>query len=285
MVTKSFLYDKRIIISTCFLMLIILWAGIYFSFGGKYTDDFVNIMTPLYSLLAVLVLSGAIQTFSKRDPLRGIWKLLFIGMVLVFLGDTNWLIWSIAWGDQIPYPSPGDFFYVSGYVVLCIALIGANRNIQARLSLLHGLLLTASAVIMISLVSFYLYKPILASSDISTIEKILDLTYPTLDIIRMLLALSILIFWGKKQLGLPWLFVTGSFLTVSVTDLLFSLTTWSGVYAENSMLNFGWPASYALMMTAAWLAISVSKSIPSRPAKTLGFNENREPEFAHFVHT
>lgn len=257
-------YDKRMILGTCFFLLMFLWAGIRFSFGGLINnEDFVNIITPLYSFLAILVLPIAISTFAKQDPLRKTWMLLTAGMILVFLGDLNWLIWSTIWGDRIPYPSPADFFYLLGYGVLCVGLISANRTIRTRLSASQYLLLITLTTVSISLASYYLFVPIVFSNEISIIEKTLDLAYPTLDIIRLILSLSILAYFGKGRLGLPWLFITASFITLSVTDLLFSYTTWNKLFTEDAMLNFGWPASYALIMTSAWLTISIHKSIPA----------------------
>lgn len=243
------------------ILVAIAAAVLYFNIGyHTIIGHGSNVLSVVYSLFASILLIIAARSFRKRELLRQSWSAIAYGIALYFLGETSWLILVVRDKNNVPYPSIADLFWLLGYIPLFVGVLLAYKNIGAHLLRKEKAGVLALCLILLSLTSFYVFAPIFSAQDISMTEKALDFAYPFLDIILLALSLVIVVLYERGILGTPWILISIAFVAFSITDILFSYMTWNEVYKEGSIIDIGWLLAYTLMMTGAWLQLSIQKT-------------------------
>ncbi len=156
--------------------------------------------------------------------------LLFLGLGLIsfWAGNIIWVYYTFFLLTEIPYPSFADLFYSMYYPFMAI---GAFYMMKIYQNLISRNVIRDSAIIaIVSLVGIYSFfaRPDI-SSDLSLIEKIINIYYPFGDVLTITIALvAIRIGSGKIHPSL-YIFAFGMMLQ-GTADLLFLYRTSIGVY-------------------------------------------------------
>jgi hypothetical protein len=212
------------------------------------------------SLFALVLMSYALATFSRKDKQRAGWILLTVGIALYFLGEASWGYIELVMGIEVPFPSIADLFWLVAYAPLFAGLLLIYRRLSVKLTAYERAIFVGCGLFLIFISFAFLLRPIIQSTDIGAMEKFLDLAYPTLDIFLALPALAVLLIYGRGLLGRTWLLIGLGFLFFTVADLLFSYLTWTEKFRTGSLVDLLWLAGYVLIAVSAINQIGLVQS-------------------------
>jgi len=198
---------------------------------------FSNVIAPAVAGVAVLLSFFALRRYWDNigSRLSKIWLCFTLGMLLWFLGELGWTVYTMVLNVEIPYPSIADVFWLSGYVPLFIALLLYVKLFQPAISkkmffvagiMVAGVSATVFPTLMI---------PVLAEASQQDLVTVgISLAYPGLDLVLFLVAiLGLLVFTVtslKGRIGVAWHFINVAILFNVIADMTFSYTTLNGTY-------------------------------------------------------
>jgi len=238
------------------LVAIYIFQNFYLDF--MYT--FSNVFPPFIAGMAVLSSFFALRRYWDNfgSRLSKIWLGFALGMILWFLGELGWAVYTMILGIEVPYPSIADVFWLIGYVPMFIALLLYIQIIQPAIS--ARMFFVASVIVVgMSVTAFLLLMmPVLAEAsqqDLATLST--SLAYPGLDLALFLEAiLGLLVFTVtrlKGRVGVAWHLMNGAILSNVVADGAFSYTALEGTYYNGHPLELLFHFGYLLFALAFYV--------------------------------
>jgi diguanylate cyclase (GGDEF)-like protein len=180
---------------------------------------------------------------SERE--RRAWVLLAAGMLCFAFGDVYYAI-------VVPSgPSPADAGYLLFYPFTYASLVLLVRSRSDRFApgiWLEGLI---GALAVAAIGSALLEKPIESATGGKPLTVALNLAYPLTDIVLFALVVGVMVLTGRRNAG-TWLVAALGFAVFAITDALYLYQLAAGTYVEDTVLDAGWPAAFALLALAAW---------------------------------
>jgi len=222
-------------VAIVFLVLIILNI---FIVGGDMFIYTVNssINFPL-AILVTISAFGVWRRMGEEKHNRSLWLGLVIGWGLWALAETIWAGYSIV-GSEVPYPSWADFFWGLGYIPIGIGLVARIRTMPARPNRSQNLLIIGASAITILITILFIFVPTVQSFDIHRlIESVLNFYYPLSDVFLLVIIWRLFFTFEEGDFGFGWRFLTFGFIFLIVSDLLFTYTTWQGLYYPDMQAN------------------------------------------------
>jgi len=215
----------------CGLALLYLFQGYYPGFMKFFSEAFPPVVSGAAVVGSFLALRKYWENLGSR--LSRVWLSFTIGMIFWFLGELGWAFYTLVLNVEKPYPSVADAFWLIGYVPLFIALYVYVQTFKPAVSK-HMLRIAGGATFLASLlIIFTLIPPIMAAAE-DPLIGVVDLAYPTLDVLLFAIALlGLLIFTASKLKGkmeTAWLLINAGIFMNVVGDVLFSYTTLTGTY-------------------------------------------------------
>lgn len=215
-----------------------------------------NLLVSITDVLFVIV-SGFCALLAFRVILR--WRLggafgaihlgLFLFVALQFLGETSWAIYELLLKTPIPYPSFADVFYLSGYVAGIASLVYFLRKFWRTLTKRSIFSAAVAAILILGLTAIFLVTP-LATSTVSILEKAIDVAYPTLDAVLLLLVIFMFAAFRNAKIEPSWQWVSlGVFLT-ALADIIFSYGTLQKWYYSGHSFELLWLWGYMSLSLA-----------------------------------
>jgi len=179
-------------------------------------------------------------------------------MLLWFLGECGWAVYTMVLNIEIPYPSVADVFWLSGYVPLFIALLLYVQLLKPAISTKIFLWATAIDTSISVMVFSPIIIPILLEASGQDLGlTILNLAYPSLDIILFLTTLLGLLVLTttrlKGRLGVAWHLMNTAILLNVFGDVAFAHTTSSETYYNGHPLELLFLYSYIFFTLAFYV--------------------------------
>lgn len=198
-------------------------------------NDSASVLSALVASISFVSvwISAGNQDVSKR-----IWGLVAVSMVAWTIAEILWGYYEVVLGQEVPYPSIADFLWIVGYFPLYAAMLIQYRLFQTFPSQRQRLQIALLAVVFALAAGFLVLKPIIEGFESERfLEGLVNIAYPVLDSVLLVLTLAIVFFLEQGRFGFTWRLLGLGFVVMSVGDLLFSYATWNGVYAPESQLN------------------------------------------------
>jgi diguanylate cyclase (GGDEF)-like protein len=181
---------------------------------------------------------------------RRAWLLLSAALFAFAAGDVYWTV-VLTHSDHIPVPSPADagylLFYPGAYAAI-VLLVRARADRLTPALWLEGII---GSFAVAAIGAAVLEKPIEASTGGDWLTVAPSIAYPLADILLLSLVVGVLILTGRRQAG-TWIAAALGFGVFAITDSIYGWQTASGTYTDNTILDAGWPAAFALLAFAAW---------------------------------
>src|SRR3954449_10542261 len=190
--------------------------------------------------------STVICVLRARGRERLAWGVLSVGLIGYGLGDVYY---TIALGDDPPFPSPADALYLSIFPASYAALVLLLRARAPRLSAklwLDGLICALGAAALGAAVVL----SVVASTDGSLAAVITNLAYPLGDCLMLAFVVSVMLVAGRAA-GWTWRLLALAFATWAFADTIYLYQASAGTYHETTLLDVCWPAAYVLLALAA----------------------------------
>jgi PAS domain S-box-containing protein len=207
---------------------------------------------PLFNALGlsasiVILVAVRMNRPSQRLP----WYLFALGQTLFVAGDVITYNYDRLFGSPLPFPSLGDFFYLSVYPCLIAGLlimIHRRSPGRDRASAIDSLIV-AVGVGVISWV--FLMAPIAHDSELNLAAKLVSIAYPLMDLMILTAAIRLAVGIGTRPTA--FYLMALSIVALFVTDSIYSWISVHGIVYDNTtgFLEGGWALFYLLWGAAA----------------------------------
>jgi two-component system sensor histidine kinase/response regulator len=227
-----------------YLLAGILAAVAYFLIPST---DAKNVLYALVGLSAPAAIAVGIRVRSPSFPLP--WYLLASGLLLFVVGDAIWNLQQSVLGEEPPFPSIADTFYLTGYPVLAAGLalmIRTHAPGREWPSLIDALII-ATVVGMLSWT--FLMAPYVKDPTLSLAERLVSIAYPLADVLLAAILVRLLFVPGKRLAAYDFLSVGVAFLMIA--DTVYAAMALTGGYETGNPADLGWMLSYVFFGAAA----------------------------------
>ncbi len=204
-------------------------------------DNFVyslnnNITIPLAIISTVFAFSLWNLVKTGRNHL--LWGGLLLGWALWTIAEVLWVIYGYLYQD-IPYPSPADFFWLIGYAPMGFGLYSRLREIPVKLSQSQKMALRAILLTTIFITVFFILIPIIQNNDAARwLESALNIIYPLADLFLLFIVMQLIFVYRSGDYGFGWNLLTLGFILHSISNLIFSYASLSDLYYPDLKVNF-----------------------------------------------
>ena len=207
--------------------------------------------------LALLALGAAWSWRSGRlldadNPVRPAWTLLAAGLACNVLGQAVLARYQLT-GQESPFPSAGDVFYVLAYPLVGAALVwflrAYNEAGYPMGSRAERVTLLVVTVVVCASLAFLVLRPVVLS-DLPPAQKALSAAYPLLDL-ALLVPLAILLRMTSRfrggSVGAAWMIVLSGFVFMCAGDVLFAYFTALGQTGLDPFVHAAYILAYGLI--------------------------------------
>lgn len=165
-----------------------------------------------------------------------------VGLFLWGSGNLVWAYYNFFLNTSIPYPSLADLFYFPGYFLWFIAIIYLARATGMKFSLIQSKNRFYLFIVPFFIMTFsYYFLLVVIKRNFSSTEflkTVLDLYYPSIDIINLtvasiILILSVNFFGGKYKFSL--FCILSGFISMYIADFTLAYTTSVNTYYNASV--------------------------------------------------
>jgi diguanylate cyclase (GGDEF)-like protein len=223
-----------------------LVAHLAFGLGGPGLDNFAERW--VYDGLELLAAAGCLIRAATIRNERLAWTVLGLGILSFSLGD---ICFDFVYGGEPPPISLCDAFYLAFYPACyaALALLVRSRISHFDRSVWLDGAIAAFAATAVS--ASIVLQMMLRSTHGSASTVIVDLAYPTADLVLLAIVIFVFVLTGRRP-GRAWATVGIAFGLIAVADSLFMYLNASGAYQEGTLLDALWPGTMLLLAFAAW---------------------------------
>ena len=207
---------------------------------------------PLFNLIGlsspvVILIAARLHKPTQRLP----WYLIALGQTFFVAGDVITYNYDRLFGSELPFPSVGDFFYLSVYPCLIaglLMLIHRRNPGRDRASAIDSLIVAVG----VGVVSWvFLMAPVAHASDLNLAAKLVSIAYPLMDLMILTAAIRLAVGTGTRPTA--FYLMALSIVALFVTDSVYSWISVHGIVYDNTTgyLEGGWALFYVLWGAAA----------------------------------
>ena len=217
---------------------------------------------------AALVVVAALRLNRPARPIA--WMLVAIGIACIAIGDALWYVPLLA-GEEMPYPSLADAFYLAEYPFLLAGAIGLVRGRPNRGMVLDSLLVSIGAA---TVIWEFLVRPSIGDPGDALLGTLVTAAYPVADIAIVGVIAGIVFSTGLSSTSLRLL--SAGFLMTLVADLLYLWMSLVGTVPDPTPLDAAW-----LLTLGLWAAAALHPS--ARQAAAVGQTGSRHAQVAQMA--
>ena len=122
---------RWVAIAIVIFMLVLTFINVFIVGGDAFIYNLNSSVDPPLSILVTVSAALLWRRMSKEKHNRVLWSGMLIGWALWTIAEVIWMV-STLLGQEVPYPSAADFFWVLGYIPMGIGLITRIRTMPAR---------------------------------------------------------------------------------------------------------------------------------------------------------
>jgi signal transduction histidine kinase len=223
--------------------------GLIVASGTSFVD--ATVAGGLYAAVACaagLVLIGA--AFVATGKARIAWTLVGAGILSWGLGEAVWVLQATV--GEIPYPGPADFFYIAGYPLIFAGVIALPYLRPGRYERLRLAIDAVAGAVSLAVIMWVAYLSEVVSLGSDPLETILNVTYPSADILLLTALMVLAMRRSEQRLDLRIVMLAGAVAVTAFADVVFSLQVAAETYVEWSWLDGWWLFGYGLFALTAW---------------------------------
>lgn len=219
------------------LVLIYLVINLFVIGGDEFVIRLNSSITAILATLTTVFAYSLWKLVNTGRNNRLLWGGLLAGWTAWAIAEILWLAYGYLYQD-VPYPSPADFFWLVGYLPMGYALYSRRKEIPTKLSQTHKITLWAISLITILASVNYILVPIIQTSDgANWLESILNLFYPLADLGLLILVIQLIVVYRGGDYGFGWSLLTAGFILQPISDLIFSFASLSDLYYPDQKVN------------------------------------------------
>ena len=197
-------------------------------------DDNLTILLALGTSLLALTLLNQTRSSSRS---RLLWRGLFVGWALWTVAEIIWAVYGYL-GQDVPFPSIADLFWLAGYIPLGFGLISRLREMPEKLSKAQKVLLWVCSLAMVAFTVTFVVLPIFKAYDASQVAgSIINIIYPLADLALLICTLRLVFVYRSGSYSLGWNLLSAGFVLMTVSDLFYSYLYPLNLYFPDGKVN------------------------------------------------
>ena len=224
---------------------------------ARHTVDMITY--PIVSLGGGMVLTAA--SLRLRGRHRWAWLIVGLGVMSWGIAEVGYQVyWSL--GQEVPYPSWVDVFYLAGYPLLGAGVLLLPQAPLGTFERTRSLLDAAVGAVALSLVAWltYLHGVVAFDSEASFLENWVNVLYPIGDLLLLIAVMALAFRRSQRRFGLELSLVGAALLLNAVADMIYLPLANADLYWDGMWLDGLWLLAYACFAAVAWVILQ-----PSRP--------------------
>jgi hypothetical protein len=186
---------------------------------------------------------------------RRVWAALFWGLVLWTAAEVIQAILVLFLGENIPYPSLADLFWLGGYIPFGLAVLFYLRYHRFELTPAKEALAVLGGGLLPVLLFVNFIRPVNASANASATtalnnQLLVEALYPPLDLLLAVGALMCVLAARARLWHRPWFLVGSGLAVFAYSDLWYWLLLFLGAYSQElfSVLRVEMPYGLAYLL-------------------------------------
>jgi hypothetical protein len=238
---QGLLGDQRFLLATSLMLafsIAVTVSRILLAEHSQTVTVINDVAAVLCALVATIFFVDVWLFTSSDDISKRIWGQIVVASVAWTLAEAIWAFYEVVLGQEVPYPSVADLFWLFGYFMFYVALVHQYRLFQTSPTRRQKIT-TALFVILFSLLgSILVLQPIVASFDSQKLlESLLNIAYPLSDLFLLTLTLAIIFSLQQGRFAFTWRVLGLGLVFMALGDLIFSYASWNEIYYPDSQLN------------------------------------------------
>ena len=204
------------------------------------------VLWALLGLSSAAAIAAGVRRYRPAHPFP--WWLLAVAVVVFAAGDTTYNVLTTILGQDNPFPSLADVFYLAMYPAAAgglLLLIRHRTGGRDRGSLLDALSLTTALALLSWIV---LISPYVRDPDLTWLERAISIAYPLGDVLMLATLARLIITAGRNRAAV--LLGLGT-VGLTVSDVLYGLGQLGGSWQIGSASDLGWVIFYVVWGLAA----------------------------------
>ncbi|HZI38209.1 MAG TPA: diguanylate cyclase, partial [Acidimicrobiia bacterium] len=206
--------------------------------------------TVLWGALGLTSAAAVATGIVLNRPTRRLpWVLVALALATFAGGDIAYDLLTHVFGQDNPFPSPADAFYLATYPLFAGGLLGmvrARRGERDSGALLDALIVTTACALLAWL---YLIVPYVRAVDMTVFEKLISVAYPLGDIAILSVLARLLSDGGRRNTALKLLMVGAGGLLCA--DVAYGTIQLHGTWSVGGPTDIGWVLFYVCWGAAA----------------------------------
>lgn len=182
----------------------------------------------LYLVVGAIASTRLVRSFEPGAPSRAAWSLLSSGLIVMLLGQACIAFYQFGLGDELPYPSVADIFFVASYPLVIGALLMFLRAYASSgLPIGSGaerIWIGAGVAVLCALLGYPILKPLVTAPG-ETLPTLLNVLYPVLDFLLLIpavLLIRISLRFRGGAVWKVWATLLAGFVFLCAADILFA---------------------------------------------------------------
>lgn len=219
------------------LVLVYVVINLFVIGGDGFVINLNNLAAPLLAIITTVFAALLFLQLRANVRSRILWGGLLAGWTLWAIAETLWFVFGYL-GQEVPYPSIADLFWLIGYIPLGIGLYSRLREMPLKLTTLQKLALWGSSLVTIFITIAFVILPVFRQYDASNqLASIISIVYPLADLVLLVSVLRLLFVYRSGDYGFGWNMLITGFVLMTVADLVFAYATPLGLYYPDQKAN------------------------------------------------
>jgi len=240
-------------IAVAVFTLILLIINIFLIGGDEFIHTFNSIPDAPLATIVTISAAAVWRLMSREDQRRRLWSGLVAGWALWALAEIIWSLSSIL-GQEVPYPSLADLFWVVGYIPMTIGLLGSVRVLPVKPTPAQKTMIWGVSAATVVIASIFVFIPIIRDFDPQQLlVSALDLFYPLAEFFLLGIVWWLFFVYEKGDYGFAWRLLIVGFILSTFSDLVFTYADWQDLYYPEMKANVLSRLVIDLTYTASYL--------------------------------
>jgi hypothetical protein len=249
--------------------LILLLVNLLLIGGDAFVFSFNSAINAPLAIIITIAAARAWHQMGIEKRRRRLWAGLLTGWALWSLAEVIFALYSIL-GQEPPYPSAADFFWLVGYLPLGLGLLARIYRMPNKPTRSQAILIASVTLVTILIAAIFVFWPTFQTFDQSRLfESLLNLAYPLADCLLLIVVWRLFFTYEKGVYGFGWRLLALGFISLTIADLvyLYANSTDPILYYPDLQANFisrfGSDVPYSLSYIL-WLVGIFALRIPPR---------------------
>ncbi len=238
---QGFLGNRQLVLAAGLILvfsIVILLSRILLAEQPQTITTINDVASVVCALTATLLFVRVWLFTSNRDASKKIWGQMIIGLFASTLAEAIWAYYEVVLGQDVPYPSIADLFWLFGYAMIWLALFTQYRLFQVAPSRRQRQIIAALVIVFFLIGGWVVIRPIIQGFDPSdALSSLLNVAYPLFDLALLVLALVVIFSFGQGRFVMAWHILGGGLVFMAAADLMFVYADWNEIYYPDSHLN------------------------------------------------